>query len=140
MPESKNTRPSSRRAAATKTQPAAVEPINRDEEDIAAKDARIAATLDLKDLGDSERAFLATCQKLYRRHSGCTSPFEEFFWSLVLDVERGHWPTPDDVARELETFKDDFDDMSRWARYFLEAYPEVPAKDETEQPKEAAHA
>ena len=100
----KNTVPRSRRASAPKKPeitPAAVEPINRGVvDDAAARTARIAATLDLKGLSDSERAFLATCQRIYRRHSGFTSPFEEFFWTLVISVEFGSWPTPDDVADE----------------------------------------
>jgi len=123
-----------------KTKPAAIQPINRNEETIVAREVLIAATLDLKDLGDRERAFLAICQKIYRRHSGCTSPFENFFWSLVFSIERGHWPTPDDVEHDLGTFKDDFEDMSRQARYFAESYPAILATPEVKQAKEAAHA
>ena len=116
-----------------KTKPAAVEPINRGVVDVAARTARIAATLDLKGLSDSERAFLATCQRIYRRHTGCTSPFENFFWSLAFSVQCGNWPTPDDVAEELGSFKENFADVVRWAHDFYEAYP---AKSTTE----ASHA
>ena len=64
---------------------------------------------------------LRHAKKIYRRHSGCTSPFEEFFYAIVYRVEAGRWPTPDDVVRELERFKEDFEDMSLWTGYFLEA-------------------
>jgi len=83
-------------------------------------DTIVAATLYLKDLDDAERAFLAICQRIFRRHSGCTSPFEEFFVGLVASVECNYWPTPGGVAHELETFRRDFDDMSVWARRFVE--------------------
>ena len=102
-----------------------------------ARQARIGATLDLKDLGDSERAFLATCQKIYRRDRGSITPFEEFFSGLIVRVEVGMWPTPDDVAVELGTFKENFEDARECAGKFVEAYP---AKPEAGQPKEAAHA
>ena len=117
------------------------QPINRSwQEESAAKNARIGATLDLIDISDVERAFLATCQKIKRRDSGSTSPFENFFFSLVVSVENGLWPTPDDVARELEEFREDFECMSNWTKAFLEVYPQKPAASEVEQPAEAAHA
>jgi len=98
-------------------------------------DTIVAATLYLKDLDDAERAFLAICQRIFRRHSGCASPFEDFFVGLVASVECNYWPTPGGVAHELETFRRDFDDMSVWARRFVEAYPERHSA----QQMEAAH-
>jgi hypothetical protein len=103
------------------TRSVAVQP-DRDAE-YKARKAAAAATLNLKNLDETERAFLATCQKIYRRHSGCTSPFEEFFRILVLNVEHDTWPTPDDVSHELESFKRDFEDMDERARIFVESYP-----------------
>jgi hypothetical protein len=85
---------------------------------------RIDSTLVLANLDDFERAFLATCQKIYRQGRGCVSPFEEFFSSLVTCVKFGDMPTPDDVASDLETFRENFDSMRQSARQFTEAYPE----------------
>ena len=90
--------------------------------------ARIGATLDLVDLNDHERAFLATCQRIHRRETGCNSPFEEFFDNLVVTVQ-WRWPSPDDVASYLEEFRQNFTDMKRDARQFMEAYPEKAAAD-----------
>ena len=120
--------------------PAAVESVPTDwhaECDLRRK--KLAAALLTADLPVSERAFLAACQRIYRRHSGCTSPFENFFWSLVQSVQHDTWPTPENVARDFDTFKDDFETMDRWARLFVEAYPapatpEPPAAVETTQP------
>jgi hypothetical protein len=135
----KNTLP--RRASAPKKpKTAIIEPINRHAEDIAARDARIAATLDLKGLDDSERAFLATCQMILRRWTGCNAPFEEFFRCLVLRVESNMWPTPEDVERELKTFKENFEDMRRDARNFLETYRDELEPWRITAAPEAAHA
>jgi len=97
--------------------------------------AKVAAELDIVDLDDTERAFLAVCQRIYGRHSGCNSPFENFFYSLVLRIELGgSWPTPEVVADELETFKKEFEDMHGDAVAFFETYPDA------EKTKEAANA
>ncbi|MCU1337084.1 MAG: hypothetical protein JWO19_2665 [Bryobacterales bacterium] len=94
------------------------------EDEYRARNAQIGATLVLADLSDHERAFLATCQKIHRRDTGCTTPFEEFFTKLVITVESGHWPTPDDVEHELKEFRENFDAMQSDVRAFIEAYPE----------------
>ena len=124
----KNTLPRSRRAAAPKKVTA---------ETIAARQPKsaVAATLDLKDSSDAERAFLATCQKIYRRDHGCVTPFEQFFWGLVVLAENDLWPTPDRVACELATFRDDFDDMDKWARVFVETYPTPAGANEPPEDK-----
>jgi hypothetical protein len=117
-----------------------LEPLKRDlKRDYASMMARLSATLDLKGLSDRERAFLATCQKLDRRWNGSNNPFEDFFHNLVASVWRDSWPTPDDVAQELDEFRKNFDDMRRDAASFLEAYP-LDSVAEAEQAKEAAHA
>jgi hypothetical protein len=86
-----------------------------------------AQELILTDLDDGERAYLASCQKMRRQHTGCNTPFEEFFDSLVLRIRMGGMPTPDDVADMLEEFRDNWDAMSRDVARFIESYPsEVP--------------
>ncbi len=125
MPKNHSNR--SRRASApkkSKTKPtAAASPTWQAE--YTATMGRLASTLDLKNLDDVERAFLATCQKIERRFTGCNSPFEEFFHNLVRCVQRSEWPTPEDAAAELDTFREHFDDMRRDAAWFLEAYPQA---------------
>jgi hypothetical protein len=89
--------------------------------------AELAATLILADLDDNERAYLAICQRIYRRCNGCNSPFEEFFHDLTVMVEAGRFPTPEAVAHKLDEFRENFDHMTRDARQFLEAYPNKAA-------------
>lgn len=133
----KNTVPRSRRAAAPNKYPKTVKNAKQLQakwtgEEYEARKARLAASLDLKDLSDLERAFLATCQKIRRRDRGCESPFEEFFDSLTIMVEVGKWPTPDDVAHELARFREHFEFMRESTRNFIAAYPEKPAAPESE--------
>jgi hypothetical protein len=113
-PEATNRRP-----RGTKVKPPAAASVAGAREDYAARNARIAATLDLTDLRDAERAFLATCQKIARRHTGDNSPFEHFFYTLVHWVELERWPMPGDVAAELEIFRRNFEDMRANAATFL---------------------
>lgn len=105
-------------------------------ENYSAAMARIGATLDLKELDDADRAFLATCQKIQRRWAGSNTPFEEFFNELVTRVQHGRWPTPDDVQRELETFRENFEDMQRDVALFRETYPKAAIPEDTEGGKE----
>jgi hypothetical protein len=90
---------------------------------IRAEKRAVAATLNLVGLDDYERAFLATCQKIYRQDAGSTTPFEEFFDGLALAVEMGRMPTPDEVEDVLKQFRMNWNDMKRDAKLFLDAYP-----------------
>lgn len=81
--------------------------------------------LNLLNLEDDERAFLGTCQRLYHNFHGCSTPFEEFFWSLVGIYTTSGAPTPDCVTGELETFRTNFKDMKRDVDIFMKNYPEV---------------
>ena len=142
MPESKNNRPSSRRAVAPKKPKTKPDDANSEsctvmEESYEARNARLAATLDLTDISDPERAFLATCQRIYHRDRGSVTPFEHFFWSLVFSVQHDNWPTPDDVEQGLGTFKDDFEDMDKWARVFVDSYPTPVEQQVTSEPPQA---
>ena len=81
-------------------------------------------SLNLLNLEDDERAFLGTCQRAFRNFHGCSTPFEEFFWSLVHSYTRGRPLTPDWVAAELDTFRTNFEDMKRDVEIFIGHYPE----------------
>jgi hypothetical protein len=122
----RKTRETPVKVKATET-PALAEPISRSEAEVRARDARLAATLDLQNLSDRERAFLAICQKLHRGDRGCDTPFEEFFCHLVFLIEHDRWPTPDDVAEELDSFRENFKWMRETAKSFFEAYPDSEA-------------
>lgn len=55
---------------------------------------------------------------------GCDTPAEEFITGLVLCYQiRGL--TPDDVAHDLESFRENFDSMAKAARVFSARYPEA---------------
>jgi len=92
-------------------------------DDFDRRQANIAATLILMNINDTERAFLATCQKLYRQERSCETPFEEFFEGLVICVQARGLPTPADVEQSLETFRQNWESMKESSRKFLEAYP-----------------
>jgi len=81
-----------------------------------------AAALITAGLREYERAFLATCQLLFRSDTGCNTPFEKFFRNIVLHVQICGWPTPEDVESELQDFKRNFRDMQRDAESFRKAY------------------
>jgi hypothetical protein len=103
--------------------------------------ANLSAQLVVSELDDSERAFLATCQQIYRAFSGCTTPFEDLIRNLISAVQAGKCPSPDDVRKELETFDEDFSSMRRDVALFLLHYPDATrteAPDAPENPRKGA--
>jgi hypothetical protein len=155
MPESKNTQPSSRRAAAPNklkhaAKPkAAVQPITEqplaDTYDIHAMGA--ASKLVLTDLGRDERAFLGICQDLYRNNRGSGTPFENFVRTIIRWTTWGHPPKPEDLLDEIkDNFQPDWDLTVHSVKRFMQNYPDViselqtAAKRAPEQSKEASHA
>jgi hypothetical protein len=74
------------------------------------------------DLDNRERAFLSVCQQMYREDHGCDTPFQNFFHLLVLGIEHGRWPTPDDVRDGLIEFEENWQAMHLEARRFAERY------------------
>jgi len=106
------------------------------------QDAAWRARLSLRDLDDHERIFLAACQSLHRNDTGCNTPFEEFFRKLVLLVQIGRMPTPDMVEREMEEFRENFEDMERDTLIFLRNYPKIAAKlnDAAQAPEATSNA
>ena len=102
--------------------------------DVREMDLAAACVLQLESLLDSERAFLAVCQRLYRNDRGCDTPFECFFRSLVIQTLLLQFdptntgrklPTPDDVAEALEEFREHFNSLKTAAADFKAAYPNV---------------
>jgi len=66
--------------------------------------AKIAAgKLDLKDLDLNERAFLGTCQDLYRNSRGTATPFENFITTVIRWSTWGNPPTPEALIEEIQT-------------------------------------
>ena len=55
---------------------------------------------------------------------GCASPAEEFITSMAMHY-CGRGLTPDDVVRELEHFREDFDDAVETTVRFNAQYPAV---------------
>src|SRR5579863_7538707 len=118
------------RKSARKPRTAKLKAVEDNKESWEAKHARIGATLDLIDLDDHERAYLAVCQQIHRRYTGDNTPFEAFMDSIVLRVSYGSWPTPNDVAVFLETFREHYDDMKADVRKFVATYPETLAPED----------
>src|ERR1035437_581424 len=57
-------------------------------------------------------------------HNGCDTPAEEFIALLVLH-HAARPITPDDVARRLEEFRENFESAAKDARIFTARYPEA---------------
>jgi|ERR1019366_3130051 hypothetical protein len=56
---------------------------------------------------------------------GCASPAEEFITSMAMHYYHGRGLTPDDVVRQLEHFREDFDDAVETTVRFNAQYPAV---------------
>ena len=112
-------------------------------------EARAAGKLDLTDLDLNERAFLGTCQDIYRNSRGTATPFENFVTTIVRWTTWGNPPTPEDVAEEIKTeLQEDFNLTLHSVKRFMQNYPDLtssfrdgagappepPAADETTEP------
>lgn len=78
---------------------------------------------------EDQNQFLAVCQQIYERHRGMGNgrPFEEFFSYIVLMAERYRFAvTPDHVAKRLEEFRDDFEQVKVNSAHFIETYGALP--------------
>jgi len=148
----KKSKPAAKRKASvrpitdTAGDPSRLTPIERIGRETAA-----AAKLDLTNLKLSERAFLATCQEIYRADIGCYTPFESFFADIVRWTMWGNTPTLDTIRAELAEGSDgeflhNWNPMLQGVKRFIQNYPDLiaeiqnAAKSEAEQPAEAAHA
>lgn len=87
---------------------------------------------DFGELDVRRRAALAVCNYILERHCGCYTPLEELVWQLITDVQLGMWPTPARVAGYAEEFRQNFEDMDRDARLFVETYPVKPEAKQTD--------
>jgi hypothetical protein len=102
-----------------------------------------ADKLDLKDLDLRERAFLGTCQDIYRNSRGTATPFENFITTVIRWAMWGNPPTPESLIEEIKTeLEGDFEltlhSVKRFIRNYpdlreLQATPEPPAAPETTQ-------
>jgi hypothetical protein len=112
---------------ATAAQIAAVQPITEPAADAyEARAAIFAGTLDLKDLDLEERAFLGTCQDLYRNEQGCGTPFENFVRTIIRWTTWGNSPTPEFVIDEIkENFERDWDLTVHSVKRFMQHYPNL---------------
>lgn len=116
-----------RRAISIEAQTAAVQAIGEPAADTYEAHAKIAAgKLDLKDLDLRERAFLGTCQDLYRNASGCGTPFEEFLRSIIRFTTWGNTPTPEDLIEHIkQDFEEDFEMTLHSVKRFMHHYPSL---------------
>jgi hypothetical protein len=102
--------------------PDKAELVRREQAALKARREDLARMLTTRKLDLSERAFLGTCQMLYRSNRGCDTPFENFFGSLVWELQFGKWPTPRIVEKELIEFRQQWNDMRVVAAEFVERY------------------
>jgi len=110
--------------------------------------ALAAEKLDLKDLDLNERAFLGTCQDIYRNSRGTATPFENFITTVIRWATWGNPPTPENLIEEIKTeTQEDFEMTLHSVKRFMQNYPDViselkfppapldrPAAPETVQP------
>lgn len=81
-----------------------------------------ATSLDTKDLDYLDTAKLGACKILLDSDRGTNTPFESFFDSLLLNYMHHGLPTPAEVAKLLEEFREDFDSMMEESKDFLKSY------------------
>jgi hypothetical protein len=85
-----------------------------------------ASKLDLNNLDLEERAFLGTCQDLYRNDRGCGTPFENFIKSIIRWTTWGNPPKMEDLICEIkDNFEPDWDLTVHSVKRFLQNYPEL---------------
>jgi hypothetical protein len=85
-----------------------------------------ARKLNLTNLDLNERAFLGTCQDLYRNDRGCGTPFENFARTIIRWTTWGNPPTPELVIDEVkENFEPDWDLTLHSVKRFMQHYPEL---------------
>jgi hypothetical protein len=89
--------------------------------------AAIAASkLDLNNLDLEERAFLGTCQDLYRNARGCATPFETFVRNIIRWTTWGNSPKPQDLIDEIrDEFQEDFDLTLHSVQRFMLNHPDA---------------
>ena len=90
--------------------------------------AIFASKLDLKDLDLNERAFLGTCQDLYRNDRGTGTPFEAFVHTIIRWTTWGNPPSPEDILDEIkDNFQPDWELTVHSIKRFLQQYPDLIA-------------
>lgn len=87
---------------------------------------KAADKLDLKGLDLRERAFLGTCQDIYRNSRGTATPFENFITTVIRWATWGNPPTPESLIEELKTeTEDDFEITLHSVKRFTHNYPDL---------------
>jgi hypothetical protein len=80
----------------------------------------------LQDLSEVNLELLATFAKVLRRNTGCTTPAEEFISHVVLAYGfrdgQGRGMTPKDIETDVETFREDFEDLIDNHAFICERY------------------
>jgi len=91
-----------------------------------------AAQFEHMNLNMEERAFLGTCQQIYRNDIGCYTPFESFFVDLVRWTMWGNTPTLESLREVLKDADSDFVNnwtpMMRGLKRFVKNYPDLVAE------------
>lgn len=91
--------------------------------------ARTELRASLRKMDDYEVNLLWAAWKAIKSNHGCDTPAEEFVSSIAsyylrsLNPENNRGLTPDYVADQLETFRDNFRDALAVARHFNARYP-----------------
>jgi hypothetical protein len=84
-------------------------------------DAFQAQQIDLTNLSESELAFLAICQLLYREENGFATPGETFVCSLIFAYSR-HPLTSALITSELAAFEDNYRSAIAGAKKLVQEY------------------
>jgi len=85
-----------------------------------------ANKLVLTDLGRNERAFLGTCQDLYRNDRGSGTPFENFVQTIIRWTTWGNPPNPEDLIDEIkDNFEPNWELTVHSVKRFIKNYPDL---------------
>ena len=98
-----------------------------------------AGKLDVKGLGLNERAYLGTCQDIYRNNRGAATPFENFITTVIRWATWGNTPKPEDLIEEIKTeTEEDFELTLHSVKRFVQNYPELIASFQEATPATSA--
>ncbi len=88
--------------------------------------AAVRESLVSDNISDDERWFLGTCQQIWRKHNGMTTPIEDFIFNLVHAYLHECALTPKEILEDqFADFEENFEIMRRDILNFVKRHPEV---------------
>lgn len=74
---------------------------------------------------EQDRVRVGILLEVMEKHSGSTSPAEQFIESILSSYLVNGTLTPESIMSDFDDFKENLDDMARWTRRFIRQYPNL---------------